>query len=112
MEFTQSYPFPSSASPRGEGLDFSLPTEAARPGVRLEALVLHSRAYGRLMGALHRVVSQQALFQQRDHSDYQTWVQGQYLEELSPYLTALQGRLPKLQSEMDNIKAQLEPLDA
>ncbi len=112
MEFTQSYPFPSSASPRGDGLDFSLPTEAARPGVRLEALVLHSRAYGRLMGALHRVVSQQALFQQRDHSDYQAWVQGQYLEELSPYLTVLQGRLPQLQSELEAIKTQLGPLDA
>ncbi|BCM93212.1 hypothetical protein IAD21_05100 [Abditibacteriota bacterium] len=112
MEFTQSYPFPSSATPRGDGLDFSLPTEAARPGVRLEALVLHSRSYGRLMGALHRVVSQQALFQQCDHSDYQTWVQGQYLEELAPYLAALQGRLPKLQTELNDLKAQLQPLDA
>ena len=112
MEFTQSYPFPSSASPCGDGLDFSLPTEAARPGVRLEALVLHSRSYGRLMGALHRVVSQQALFQERDHSDYQAWLQGQYLQELSPYFAALQGRLPQLQSELDELKAKLHPLDA
>ena len=112
MEITQSYPFPSSASPRGDGLDFSLPTENARPGVRLEALVSHSRSYGRLMGALHRVVSQQALFQTGDHSDYQTWVQGEYLKELAPYLAALQGRLPKLQSEREEIGAQLQTLDA
>lgn len=111
MEVTQSYPFPASASPRGDGLDFSLPTEAARPSVHLEALVLHSRAYGRVMGTLHRVVSQQALFQARDHSDYQEWVQKQYLEELAPHLASLQGRVPQLQTELDELQTKLAPLD-
>ena len=111
MEITQSYPFPSNARPRGDGLDFSLPTESARPGVRLEALVLHSRSYGRVMGALHRVVSQEARFQERDHSGYQTWVQAEYLKEIAPFLAALQGRLPKLQSEREELGSQLAQLD-
>ncbi len=111
MQITQSYPFPSSAQPRGDGLDFSLPTEAARPGVRLEALVLHSRAYGRVMGALHRVVSQEARFVGRDHTDYQAWVQGEYLKDLAPYLAALRGRLPQLQSESEELQTRLATLD-
>ncbi len=111
MEITQSYPFPSSARPRGDGLDFSLPTESARPGVRLEALVLRSRSYGRVMGALHRVVSQQARFQEADHSAYQSWVRGEYLKDLAPYLSALQGRLPQLQSEREELGSQLAQLD-
>jgi len=111
MEITQSYASPSSATPRGEGLDFSLSTEAARPGVRLEALVLRSRSYGRVMGALHRVVSQEARFRERDHSDYQEWVRGEYLKELAPYLAALSGRLPKLQEEKTQLSEQLASLD-
>lgn len=108
MEITQSYSSLSSASPRGDGLGFSLQTEAARPGVRLEALVRHSRSYGRVMLALHRVVSQEARFVERDHSAYQQWVRGQYLQELAP----LAGKLPALQSELAGVRAQLEPLDA
>lgn len=108
MEITQSYSAPSSASPRGDGLGFQMQTEAARPGVRLEALVRHSRSYGRVMLALHRVVSQEARFVERDHSAYQELVRGEYLKELAP----LAGKLPALQTELADLRAQLEPLDA
>ena len=112
MEITQSYAAPSTARPRGDGLGFSLSTEAARPGVHLEALVKKSRSYGRVMLALHRVVSGDARFKEADHSGYQAWVRGQYLLELAEEQKQLQRQLPALQSELEEVKAQLEPLDA
>ena len=112
MEITQSYATPSTAQPRGDGLGFSLATEATRPGVHLEALVKRSRSYGRVMLALHRVVSGDARFQEADHSGYQEWVRGQYLLELAEEQKQLQRKLPKLQSELETIRAQLQPLDA
>ena len=112
MEITQSYATPSTAQPRGDGLGFSLSTEAARPGVHLEALVKKSRSYGRVMLALHRVVSGDERFQEADHSGYQTWVRGQYLLELARNQKQLQQKLPALQEELETIKTQLQPLDA
>ncbi len=111
MEITQSYATPSTAQPRGDGLGFSLSTEAARPGVHLEALVKKSRSYGRVMLALHRVVAGDARFQEADHSAYQAWVRGQYLLELAQDQKQLQQKLPALQQELDEIKTQLQPLD-
>ncbi len=111
MEITQSYAAPSSAAPRGDGLGFALSTEAARPGVHLEALVKKSRSYGRVMLALHRVVSGDSRFQEADHSGYQEWVRGQYLLELAEEQKQLQLKLPKLQQELEAIKTQLGPLD-
>lgn len=112
MEFTQSYATPSTAQPRGDGLGFSLSTEAARPGVHLEALIKKSRSYGRVMLALHRVVAGDARFQEADHSGYQEWVRGQYLLELAQEQKQLQQKLPALQGELEDIKTQLQPLDA
>ena len=112
MEITQSYAAPSTAQPRGDGLGFSLSTEAARPGVHLEALVKKSRSYGRVMLALHRVVAGDARFQEADHSGYQEWVRGQYLLELAEEQKQLKQKLPRLQQELETIKTQLEPLDA
>ena len=112
MEITQSYAAPSSARPRGDGLGFSLSTEAARPGVHLEALVKKSRSYGRVMLALHRVVAGDARFQEADHSGYQEWVRGQYLLELAQEHKQLQQKLPALQSELEDVKTRLQPLDA
>lgn len=112
MEITQSYAAPSTAGPRGDGLGFSLATEAARPGVHLEALVKKSRSYGRVMLALHRVVAGDARFQEADHSGYQAWVRGQYLLELADEQKQLQQKLPRLQGELDDLKTQLQPLDA
>ncbi len=112
MEITQSYAAPSTAQPRGDGLGFSMATEASRPGVHLEALVKKSRSYGRVMLALHRVVSGDARFQEADHSGYQAWVRGQYLLELAEEQKQLQQKLPALQSELERVKTQLQPLDA
>ncbi len=112
MEITQFYAAPSTAGPRGDGLGFALSTEAARPGVHLEALVKKSRSYGRVMLALHRVVSGDARFQEADHAGYQEWVRGQYLLELAEEQKQLQRVLPALQRELEEIKTKLEPLDA
>lgn len=112
MEITQSYATPSDAKPRGDGLGFSLSTEAARPGVHLEALVHRSRSYGRVMLALHRVVSGDARFGEKDHGAYQEWVRGQYLLELREEQRLSQQKMPALQSELDSLVGQLKPLDA
>ena len=112
MEITQSYAAPSSAGPRGDGLGFALSTEAARPGVHLEALVKKSRSYGRVMLALHRVVSGDARFQEADHAGYQEWVRGQHLLELAEEQRQLQRKFPILQRELEDIKTRLRPLDA
>ena len=112
MEITQTYAIPSSAQARGDGLGFSLSTETARPGVHLEALVRHSRAYGRVMLALHRVVAGDARFGEKDHGAYQEWVRGQYLLELGREQQVLQQKMPALHSELETLLGQLGPLDA
>lgn len=112
MEITQSYAAPSAVQPRGDGLGFSMATEASRPGVHLEALIKKSRSYGRVMLALHRVVSDDSRFKEADHTGYQEWVRGQYLIELAEEQKQLQQKLPKLQQQLEAVKAKLQPLDA
>ena len=110
MEITQSYAKPSSAAPRGDGMGFSLSAQAERPPVALQALVLDSLSYARAMLALHEVVSGDLRFQEKDHTAYQEWVQGQYLKELDAVAGERLRALPGQRAELERVREQIAPL--
>ncbi len=110
MEITQSYAKPSSAAPRGEGTNFSLSIQSERPPVALQALVLDSLSYARAMLALHEVVSGDLRFKEKDHSAYQTWVQGQYLQELDAVAGARLRALPGQHEQLQRVREAMAPL--
>jgi hypothetical protein len=110
MQLTQSYAKPSAATEKNGRMAFELSTEGARPGVQLSALVLDSPAYARAMLALHRVVSSDERFQQKDHTAYQEWVQARYLEMLGEVHGARLEKVPAMQTELAALKEQLKPL--
>jgi len=111
MQITQAYTVPSAVTPREGGLAFSLSTEAHRPKVALQAIIKDSRAYARVMLALHEVVSADLRFTAKDHSDYQEWVQARYLEELDNAHSAAMRALPQKQAELAHLKEGLKPLE-
>jgi hypothetical protein len=112
MQITQSYSAPSSVAPREDGgLGFSLSTEAHRPRVQLQAIIQDSRAYARVMLALHEVVSDDLRFQEKDHSAYQEWVQARYLEELESMHGARIKAIPQKREEVARVKKLLEPFE-
>ncbi len=111
MQITQAYTVPSAVTPREGGLAFSLSTEAHRPRVALQAIIKDSRAYARVMLALHEVVSADLRFTAKDHSDYQEWVQARYLEELSAADSATLRALPQKQADLALLKERIAPLE-
>ena len=110
MEITQSYARPSSAAPHGDGLGFSLSTQNERPPVALQALVRDSLAYARAMLALHEVVSGDLRFHEKDHTAYQEWVQGKYLEELDAVAGDRLRALPGQREELEGLRESIAPL--
>ena len=110
MNITQSYAKPSGASERGGKMAFELSTEGARPGVSLSALILDSPGYARAMLALHRVVSSDERFQQKDHTAYQEWVQARYIEMLGEVHGQKLAQVPAMQAELKEIRDKLAPL--
>ena len=111
MQLTQSYARPSAANYSAEGMKFSLSAEAHRPGVALQAIVRDSLAYARVMLALHEVVSSNLLFQAKDHTAYQEWVQRRYLEELEAERGEQMRAVPGKREELAVWKKQAAPLE-
>lgn len=110
MQVTQSYARPSAATENNGRMNFELSTESARSGVHLSALVLDSPGYARAMLALHRVVSSDLRFKEKDHSAYQEWVQARYLEMLDEVHGDRLRALPEQQKELAALKETLAPL--
>lgn len=110
MQITQSYAAPSTASLQGDGLSFSLSAETHRPPVALQGIIKDSRAYARVMLALHQVVSADLRFQGKDHSAYQEWVQARYLEKLETEQGEQLRAVPEKRAQIARIKEQAEPL--
>src|SRR5690349_7646011 len=111
MQLTQAYARPSAANYSADGMKFSLSAEAHRPGVALQAIVRDSLAYARVMLALHEVVSSNLLFQEKDHTAYQEWVQARYLEDLEKERGAQLRALPGKREELAKWKEQSAPLE-
>ena len=120
MEITQSYAAPSAATLTDNGgLRLLVSTELSRPGVALEAQVIDSLAYARVMLALYAVVSSDLRTKQKDHAAYQKWVQARYLEELNAKMGEKLSRLPgltdrriQLRSRISEIAKEARPLEA
>lgn len=94
MWISQSYARPSVATLEADGLRFEMAAEQHRPPVSLQATVLESAAYARVMLALFEVVRSDLRFKPKDHAAYQAWVQQRYLDELGPELEARRQKLP------------------
>jgi len=110
MELTQSYARPSGAVERNGSLSFELSTEAARASVQLSAVVRDPLAYARAMLTLHRVVSSDHRFHEKDHSDYQEWVQARYIEMLDEIAGEQLRALPGQQEELAQVRGKIAPL--
>lgn len=89
---------------------FSLSAQESRPGVQLKARIKHSPDYARAMLALFAVVQGDERFKTRDHTEYQEWVRGEYLRELSPELARRNKELPLKQARRDELKTRIEQL--
>lgn len=104
MEVTQAYARPSRATFDDGGLRLDIAAELSRPGVSLDAQVLDSLAYARVMLALYEVVSGDLRAKPKDHSAYQTWVQERYLEALSVEMAERMRAMPALSQRRDALK--------
>jgi len=67
--------------------------------VYLSGEVIPSHAFARLMLTLSRVVRMNLDAPERDHSDYQNWVRGEYLKELPAQQAAVAGEVQRLITE-------------
>ncbi|MDX1933655.1 MAG: hypothetical protein SFU56_13745, partial [Capsulimonadales bacterium] len=110
MEVTQAYARPSSATMDASGMRLSVSAELSRPGVELNARILDSLSYARVMLALYEVVASDFRAKPKDHSAYQAWVEERYLEELDAARGAQLRQLPEKKRERDQLKTEIEDL--
>ena len=89
---------------------FALSAQESRPGVQLKARIRHSPDYARAMLALFAVVQGDERFKARDHSEYQKWVRGEYLRELSPEMARRNKELPIKQARRDELRERITQL--
>lgn len=114
MQVTQAYARPSRATMDESGtggLHLSVSAELSRPGVSLDAQVLDSLAYARVMLALYDVVTGDFRAKPKDHTAYQEWVQARYLEELATEMAVSLNRLPGLKNRRDALKKQIAEIN-
>jgi hypothetical protein len=110
MQLSQSYARPSSAQATDNSMEFSLSAQESRPGVQLKARIKNSPDYARAMLALFAVVQGDERFKTRDHTEYQKWVRGEYLRELSPELVKRNAELPIKAARRDELRARIQQL--
>ena len=82
MELSRSYLEPSKVQATNNQMGFSLATDLSRPGVFLNAKVKDGLIFSRNMLVLHKIVCTNMIKVPKDHSNYQAWVQQEYLKEL------------------------------
>jgi len=115
MELSRQYAEPSRAAVSSTGTKFSLATDVDRPGVFLDAKVRNSTEFARAMLVMHKVVCSNLLAGPRDHSAYQEWVQGKYIDELSAayqqYLERLDPLMKAKQDLASDIKSVQRGID-
>lgn len=102
---------PSAAS--GSALQSSVQfgADVSREPVFLSVDVVPSHSFARLMLALGRVVRMQDTGVERDHSAYQEWVRGQYLQELPDQMAASLIEVPRLLARRQQIESEVERLE-
>ena len=81
-------------------------TDLAQEPVHLSGAVLHSAAFASLMLVLGQVVRLQDVGRVRDHSAYQEWVRGQYLQEVPEALRDASERIPRLMQRRERLATQ------
>ena len=78
--------------------------------MQLKARIKNSPDYARAMLALFAVVQGDERFKAKDHTEYQAWVRGEYLRELSPELARRNAEIPIKQARRDELKSRIEQL--
>ncbi len=102
----------SSASGTPSGAEVTFGADISSSPVYLNVEVLPSQSFARLMLALGRVVRMQDTGGDKDHSAYQTWVQGEYLKELPTQMVGRLMQVPALLAEKERLDARAVELRA
>ncbi len=119
MQVTQSYARPSSAKTDNKGTKFSFSAEISRNPVSINAMILNSLGYARIMLALRQIVKGDWRTPQKDHTAYQEWVNERYVEQLPEHLKHIEAKKVAFLTKREVLKAkkagiikQLRPLQA
>jgi hypothetical protein len=117
MQVTQSYARPSSAQTDSKGTKFNFSAELSRKPVSINAMILNSLGYARLMLALRKIVKGDWRTPPKDHTAYQEWVTERYIEQLPDHLKHIEAKKAlfleereKLKIQKNHIAKELEPL--
>jgi len=104
----------SAVSPSASSVSFG--ADVSQTPVYLDVEVLPGQSFARLMLALGRVVRMRDTAEQKDHSAYQAWVQGQYLKELDSEMVtngrrvlALLKKREQLDKDLDSLRKRIKP---
>ena len=100
----------SSAGGMASGADVTFGADVSSSPVYLNVEVIPSQSFARLMLALGRVVRMQDTGEERDHTVYQAWVQGEYLKELPTQMAAGLMQVPALLAEKERLDARAAEL--
>ena len=100
----------SSAGGMASGADVTFGADVSSSPVYLNVEVIPSQSFARLMLALGRVVRMQDTGEERDHTAYQAWVQGEYLKELPTQMAAGLMQVPALLAEKERLDARAAEL--
>lgn len=92
------------------GADVTFGADVSSSPVYLNVEVIPSQSFARLMLALGRVVRMQDTGEERDHTVYQAWVQGEYLKELPTQMAAGLMQVPALLAEKERLDARAAEL--
>lgn len=95
-------------SPTFSAVDFG--ADVSRVPVFLSVDVIPSHSFARLMLALGRVVRMQDTGAPRDHSAYQEWVRGRYLQELPDQMAGALIQVPRLKAQHREIQDRIASL--
>ncbi|TAE69519.1 MAG: hypothetical protein EAZ85_12950 [Bacteroidetes bacterium] len=119
MQVTQSYSRPSSAKTDNKGTKFSFSAELSRKPVSINAMILNSLGYARIMLALRQIVKGDWRTPQKDHTAYQEWVNERYVEQLPAHLKHIEAKKVAFLAKREALKAKkagiikmLKPLQA
>lgn len=104
----------SAVGPSASSVSFG--ADVSQTPVYLDVEVLPGQSFARLMLALGRVVRMRDTAEQKDHSAYQAWVQGQYLKELDSEMVtngrrvlALLKKREQLDKDLDSLRKRIKP---
>lgn len=105
MEVTQSYSRPSTAQTDNQGTKFNFSAELSRKPVSINAMILNSLGYARIMLSLRKIVKGDWRTPKKDHTAYQEWVAEKYVEQLPEHLKHIEAKKVAFLTQREKLKA-------